>query len=1444
MPEYTLGPDFGTAQPDTLVLDAGSGYATYYWMDGLGTAQTFNLNSAGIYWVKVTNDSNCVARDTIEIILSDADLGIDSVLNLDSACEIPAPVYPEVIITNYGPDSLFTGDTILIGYIVNNGIAKIDTVELGDSLFPDSSMNYTYQQSYNFSAVKSYNIEFFTAYWGDIDLSNDTLDYPIEVFGYPDVNLTVDTIFTTQPDTLIFDAGAGFATYLWQDASINQTYDVSALTSQLYKVTVTDDHGCGQDSDSVFVVTDDPGIVSVVSPVSSCELSDTESIVIRVKNYGYDVYPTGDTIKLNIKVNNGQNIPVKYELISDFEYNDSIDVIVDSLFDFHTPGTYQIAAELLTVWDADTLNNEASNTVRVWGYPEFDLGPDTFLTNAPTSVELTTVPGYDYYLWQDSSTEENYKVTDPSSQLYFVTVSDLHSCSTSDTLQIISYDVGISGLDNPVNSCELSDNEEISVIFINNCYDTLPEGDSIKLALTFAGSEIIEETHILNDTLCPGENMIHIFTPVFDLTTVGSYNYTVYLISGIDVMSNNDTLQGTVNVWGYPDVELGIDTIFTTQADTLYFDAGSGFKTYEWQDGTLTQTYNVSNLNSNIYKVTVTDFHNCGADSDSIVVVTYNIIADSIISPSNSCELTNNENITISVKNTGADSIITGETVYVLYSINGGMPVLESFNLSNTLFSDSSVIYTFLQKADFSVEGDYIIHALAYLNNDAEKQDTLVDTITVYGYPQIELGDDISTLQPDTVTIDAGGSYFSYTWNEGTNGAVLNVTKLSSFLYKVTVSNDFGCETTDSIKINSGDISLNEITQPVDTCIYFENQQIEVRIINSCHDTILPGDTIYLNYRLNTGQLYIDTNVFNKEFYPGDSIIIISKNSFNMQQPGIYAVNAYINCEANINHENDTLVKEIEIYGNPVVDLGPEITYTARADTIILNAGSGFKEYLWQDASVLSTFSITILDSATYSVTVTDENNCIAYDELVIMSYNIGIQSINVPGSNCELSNVEEASLEIVNKGNTGIYAGDSLIFNYILNEEPVKEKIILVEDLFPDKTLEYTFVQKMDMSIPGEYNLEIYISKDFDYNLQDDTLKQIIEVYGNPDIDLGEDTIYTGKADTIEFILNSQYDTYLWQDSSANSYYAVTNLASSKYAVTVTSDKNCITEDEIIVMSYDLDLQSVNFPESDCELSESEEISLVILNAGNTSILPGDYVIVDYHIKELHNSEKIVFTDTLKPSENYNYIINEKIDMSGIGKYNMIININKEYDYNDENDSMSENLEVYGYPEVNLGGDAEDKLHVTLPYWLSPNGDFNTYLWHDGITDEEYKIRYEGWVKVTVTDENNCPGSDSVYIVINTDDIKELLKDIYTFDVFPNPANNNLYIKLPTQTDSEFIIEIIDITGKVAYTSKYILYWNENNLINIGVSEFPSGLYILRIISMNSQKVYKVILQ
>ncbi|HNQ13520.1 MAG TPA: T9SS type A sorting domain-containing protein [Bacteroidia bacterium] len=64
-----LGPDTIFSAPFTYILDAGSGFAGYLWSDG-STSQTLTVNSAGLYWVRVTGSNGCSFTDSIDISIN------------------------------------------------------------------------------------------------------------------------------------------------------------------------------------------------------------------------------------------------------------------------------------------------------------------------------------------------------------------------------------------------------------------------------------------------------------------------------------------------------------------------------------------------------------------------------------------------------------------------------------------------------------------------------------------------------------------------------------------------------------------------------------------------------------------------------------------------------------------------------------------------------------------------------------------------------------------------------------------------------------------------------------------------------------------------------------------------------------------------------------------------------------------------------------------------------------------------------------------------------------------------------------------------------------------------------------------------------------------------------------------------------------------------------
>ena len=68
--------------------------------------------------------------------------------------------------------------------------------------------------------------------------------------------------------------------------------------------------------------------------------------------------------------------------------------------------------------------------------------------------------------------------------------------------------------------------------------------------------------------------------------------------------------------------------------------------------------------------------------------------------------------------------------------------------------------------------------------------------------------------------------------------------------------------------------------------------------------------------------------------------------------------------------------------------------------------------------------------------------------------------------------------------------------------------------------------------------------------------------------------------------------------------------------------------------------------------------------------------------------------------------------------------------------------------PEMDLGDDqaiCEGEL-----FTISPEGQFSSYLWHDGSNGASYSTDQEGWIKLQVSDDIGCMVMDSIYLDVN----------------------------------------------------------------------------------------------
>jgi uncharacterized protein (TIGR02145 family) len=84
-PTINLGPDTTLCQNASITLDPGA-FNSYHWQNGF-IGRQFTTNTAGLYWVEVTDNNGCKARDTIIISIDSLPQTNGSIIGAPSVCQ-------------------------------------------------------------------------------------------------------------------------------------------------------------------------------------------------------------------------------------------------------------------------------------------------------------------------------------------------------------------------------------------------------------------------------------------------------------------------------------------------------------------------------------------------------------------------------------------------------------------------------------------------------------------------------------------------------------------------------------------------------------------------------------------------------------------------------------------------------------------------------------------------------------------------------------------------------------------------------------------------------------------------------------------------------------------------------------------------------------------------------------------------------------------------------------------------------------------------------------------------------------------------------------------------------------------------------------------------------------------------------------------------------------
>ncbi|MGL6269135.1 MAG: gliding motility-associated C-terminal domain-containing protein, partial [Chitinophagaceae bacterium] len=256
-----LGKDSVICPGNSIKLNAGYGFASYLWQDGL-TDSIYTVTQPGIYSITAVNGCGMTFRDTLIV-----------------SAHSPIPF-------NIGIDRI---------------ICNSDTVHLKA---PPGFLNYTWSNNYNISSLITQavvvNPLMDTSYYVKAEKSPGCFAYDtvnIRVNKSPAIYLGADRRFCLG-DSALFDAGQGFQSYHWNSGQISEKIVIKS--AGIYWINATTSNGCSS-RDTVEVLN--PFVLPVVQLDKNNALCFGQSKTLTANVFASYLWNTGATTK-SINISN------------------------------------------------------------------------------------------------------------------------------------------------------------------------------------------------------------------------------------------------------------------------------------------------------------------------------------------------------------------------------------------------------------------------------------------------------------------------------------------------------------------------------------------------------------------------------------------------------------------------------------------------------------------------------------------------------------------------------------------------------------------------------------------------------------------------------------------------------------------------------------------------------------------------------------------------------------------------------------------------------------------------------------------------------------------------------------------------------------------------------------------------------------------------------------
>ncbi|MBX2825779.1 MAG: hypothetical protein KTR33_13685, partial [Gammaproteobacteria bacterium] len=746
---------------------------------------------------------------------------------------------------------------------------------------------------------------------------------------------------------LTVSGGTAPYTYAWTGGATSE--DLSGLSAGSYEVTVTDANGCTETLSRTLSEPTDL-VASTTPTASTCGSANGE---------------------LDLTVNGG-TAPYTYAWSDNASTEDRTGLLAGSYTVTITDDNGCITTASATISDEDGPAVSASITDN-----DICVGQSTTLNASATGGS-----GNISYSWDNGAgTGASVSVSPAATTTYTVTATDTNGCTSTAQVTVTVNDLPIVSFSGDTEICvgesttltaSGGDNYAWSTSD-NTASITVTPGNTSTYTVTVTDGNGCSQTGSVTVTVNPNPTAVIEGDPLVcenASTTLtasgaganGSYVWstnettasitvmpttpTTYTVTVTDENGCTDEASITTNSAPSPEVVTASAELCVGESTTL---TASGGTSYQWDsqagDAT-TASVDVTPATTTTYQVTVTNAVGCEAvGSITITVLDLPVISNVATQDPIDCDGSNTGQITVTASGSGGT---------LQYRINAGP-------------WQSSNVFTDLAAGTYNVEVSYtgarcMVGPQTVTLNDATP-------------PVAEAGTDVAICVGESTTLNGsatgGTGSITYTWMPGSlSGSTPTVSPSSTTTYTLTATDEYGCSSTDEVTVTVNELPVVNLTKVDASC----------GVANGSITASVSGGASPYSYVWSGGASTSDQAT---DLAPDTYSVTVTD-----------ANNCTASASISINTQDGPEVTAID---DETICEGATVNLTAT-----VSGGTGSVSTVWTPGDLTGTsVSVTPAVTTTYTVTSTDENGCIATDEVTITVDPAIVSGISAPQARC-----------------------------------------------------------------------------------------------------------------------------------------------------------------------------------------------------------------------------------------------------------------------------------------------------------------------------------------------------------------------------------------------------------------------------------------------------------